>query len=415
VLFIITYLDRVCLSVAGARMQADLHIGPVGWGWVTGVFALSYGIFEIPTGALGDRIGPRKVLTRIVLWWSAFTAMTGAITSFPILLLSRFCFGAGEAGAFPNGSVAVGRWFPVRERARAFGTILMSSQLGGIVAPLLVVPIQMRYGWRASFYIFGVLGVLWSAAWYAWFRDSPAEKSGVTQAELDETRDLPKAAEHKLPWSIALRSVNLWAIMVLALCYFYPYFFFQSWFHTYLIKARGYSERDLYLSTLPYIVGACSNACGGLISNALVAKLGLKWGRRSLGLVGLTVSAVCAIGVIVTSDRTLVLIFLSCIYGGITFQQPSVFAACLDIGGEYAGAVTGAMNTAAQAGGFISSIAFGYLVQRFGGYTAPFIPMAALLVVGVLMWLVIDPTRQLIPDSYEPSDTAGAVPHLIAE
>jgi MFS family permease len=292
----------------------------------------------------------------------------------------------------------------VRERARAFGVILMSSQLGGIVAPLLVVPIQMRYGWRASFYLFGVLGVLWSGAWYAWFRDSPAEKAGVTEAELAETRDLPHAAEHTLPWSIALRSVDLWAIMVLAFCYFYPYFFFQSWFHTYLIQARGYSERDLYLSTLPYIVGAGSNALGGLASNALGARLGLKWGRRSAGFAGLTLSTLSALGVLLSHDRTLVLVFLSSMYGGITFQQPSVFAACLDIGGEYAGAVTGAMNTAAQAGGFISSIAFGYLVMHFGNYTAPFVPMVMLLAVGAVLWLVVDPTLRLIPEAAPPGD-----------
>src|SRR5947209_6598733 len=112
ILFAITYLDRVCISVAGPRMQEDLHISPIGWGWVTGIFTLSYCLFEIPTGALGDRIGPRRVLTRVVLWWSAFTALTGAMFGYYPLLATRFLFGAGEAGAFPNSSVVVARWFP---------------------------------------------------------------------------------------------------------------------------------------------------------------------------------------------------------------------------------------------------------------------------------------------------------------
>jgi MFS transporter, ACS family, glucarate transporter len=101
-LALVTYLDRVCIAVAGPQMQDTLHISPEGWGWVTSVFFFSYAAFEIPTGALGDRIGPRRVLARVVLWWSAFTSLTGAVLSYPLLLLIRFCFGMGEAGAYPR-------------------------------------------------------------------------------------------------------------------------------------------------------------------------------------------------------------------------------------------------------------------------------------------------------------------------
>jgi len=411
-LLVITYLDRVCISVAGPRMQEDLHIGAVGWGWVTGVFAFAYAVFEIPSGVLGDRIGPRRVLTRIVLWWSAFTSLTGAVTGYYPLLATRFFFGVGEAGAFPNTSVAVARWFPVRERGRALGISLMASQIGGGIAPLLVVPIQAHYGWRASFYAFGFLGVAWSVIWYWWFRDSPTEKAGITQAELDETRDLVAKADHSLPWAIALRSGNLWAIMAVAFCYVYSFFFFQSWFHTYLVKGRGYSESDLLLSTLPYLVAACANGCGGFASNALVRRLGLKWGRRSIGLVGLGSATVFTVAVLLTEERLLALIFLSLLYGGITFQQPAAFAVCLDIGGKYAGAVTGAFNTASQVGSLVSSVVFGYLVNRTGSYDVPFIPMAALLVIGALLWLKIDPARELIPGIETVSKTALPVEFL---
>ena len=158
-LSVITYLDRVCIAVAGPRMQDSLHISPQAWGWVTSVFFLSYGAFEIPTGALGDRIGPRRVLTRIVLWWSAFTSLTGVVSSYWLLLFVRFCFGMGEAGAYPNASTVIARWIPQRRRARAWGIVWMTSQIGAAMSPLLVVPIQMRYGWRASFCLFGILGV----------------------------------------------------------------------------------------------------------------------------------------------------------------------------------------------------------------------------------------------------------------
>jgi MFS transporter, ACS family, glucarate transporter len=180
----ITYLDRVCISVAGPRMQEKLHINPIGWGWVTGVFTLSYCLFEIPTGALADRIGPRRVLTRIVLWWSAFTALTGAMTSYYPLLLTRFLFGAGEAGAFPSSSVVVARWFPPAQRATMSGVTLMASQIGGAITPLLVVPIQSRYGWRAPFFVFGLLGVGWVAVWYFnWGSHQP--RSYMPQPKID--------------------------------------------------------------------------------------------------------------------------------------------------------------------------------------------------------------------------------------
>ncbi len=185
-LLVITYLDRVCIAVAGPRMQEALHLSPVAWGWVTGLFTVSYAAFEIPGGALGDRLGPRRVLTRIVLWWSLFTSLTGVASNYYVLLLVRFCFGMGEAGAYPNAGIAISRWFPPAKRTSAWGIGSMSSQLGGAIAPLLVVPIQIRYGWRASFYVFGVLGVVWSIVWYRWFRDSPAEMPKVSSQEVAE-------------------------------------------------------------------------------------------------------------------------------------------------------------------------------------------------------------------------------------
>ncbi len=396
-LIVITYLDRVCISVAGPRMQDSLHIGPAAWGWVSGIFTFAYAAFEIPSGVLGDRIGPRRVLTRIVLWWSAFTSITGLAGGYISLLVTRFLFGAGEAGAFPNTSIVVARWFPAPERGRALGIILAAAQIGGAIAPLLVVPIQIRYGWRASFYLFGILGAVWAAIWYACFRDSPPEKRGVPQAERNES-PAPVAPGHgTLPWGQALSSRNFWAVMITAFCYIYTYNFFQTWFHTYLVKARGFSEKDLLLSSLPFVLAACANLTGGLASQVLVQRIGLKWGRCALGALGLGVAAGCTIAVRFTDSPTLALALLSLAYAGITLQQPIMFAVCLDIGGSYAGAMVGAMNTASQLGGFLGAIAFGYLVAHTGSYNIGFLPMAALLLLGTWLWLRIDPTEPLTP------------------
>ena len=394
-LFAITYIDRVCISVAGPRMQEDLQIDPVGWGWVTAMFTLSYCLFEIPTGALGDRIGPRRVLTRVVLWWSAFTSLTGMVSNYYLLLIARFCFGAGEAGAFPNASIVVARWFPASQRASMAGVLLMASQIGGAVAPLLVVPIQIRYGWRASFYVFGLTGVIWAAVWYSWFRDSPAEKPGVSKTELDETAANPPAPAHGFPWRIALRSESVVAMMGTAFCYVYVYSFFQTWFHTFLVRGRGFSEGSLVLSALPYAVAACANITGGAVSDALVRRLGLKWGRRVLGIAGLGGASLLAIAIMATEQQLITIVLLSLVYGGITLQQSGVFGVCLDIGGKHAGSMVGLMNTSAQVGALLSSLAYGYIVDRFHSYDAPFVPMATLLFVGALLWFRIDASREI--------------------
>ena len=399
-LFAITYIDRVCISVAGPRMQEDLGIDPVGWGWVTAMFTLSYCLFEIPTGALGDRIGPRRVLTRVVLWWSAFTSLTGAVSNYYLLLITRFCFGAGEAGAFPNASIVVSRWFPPSQRASMAGVLLMASQIGGAIAPLLVVPIQMRYGWRASFYVFGALGVLWAAVWYSWFRDTPAEKPGVSQAELESITAVAPSHGHAFPWRIALRSETVLAMAATAFCYVYVYTFFQTWFHTFLIKGRGFTEGSLLLSALPYAVAACANLGGGAASDALVRRLGVKWGRRSLGVAGLGSACLFTIAAMLTTQQLLTVILLSLVYGAITFQQAGVFGVCLDIGGRHAGSMVGLMNTSAQVGGLLSSVAYGYIVERFHSYDAPFVPMAAVLCLGALFWLKIDASEEVSTPSF---------------
>lgn len=394
----ITYLDRVAISVAGPRIQESLSIGPEMWGWVVGIFTVSYALFEIPTGRMGDRIGARRVLTRVVLWWSAFTAFTGLTSNYYVLLVIRFCFGAGEAGALPNIAVSLSRWFPIAERARAMGVIFMFMQAGGALAPLVIVPIQARFGWRTSFYILGVIGGVWCLAWYWWYRDTPAEKENVSRSEIDEIGVRSFADNHSLPWGIALRSTNLWAILALAFCYVFSLYFFISWLHTFLVRGRGFSEGDLLLSTAPAILGACGNLSGGFVSDALVRRLGLTWGRRAVGLMGLSLASCCTIVTILTTNKLATLLLLGLVYAGITLQQTVVATVAIDIGRKYVGGIMGVFNTVASVGGFVFSVSFGYFVRWFGSYDLALIPVALMLAIGALAWLRVDATEEIIPD-----------------
>src|SRR5882724_694681 len=179
----VTYLDRVCISVTAKQIMRELKLSELQMSFVFSAFTLAYAIFEIPTGYWGDRIGTRRVLMRIVLWWSSFTVLTAGAFSYPSLLAVRFLFGIGEAGAWPNVARTFSRWFPRQERGTAQGIFFMGAHLAGGLTPMLVTALLVYFNWRSLFALFGSLGFIWSWAWYRWFRDSPAEHPGVGAAE----------------------------------------------------------------------------------------------------------------------------------------------------------------------------------------------------------------------------------------
>lgn len=409
VLSVITYLDRICISVAGPRMQDDLGLSPKEWGWVLGAFIVSYGLFEIPTGAMGDRLGHRRVLTRIVLWWSAFTALTGAAWNYAVLVVVRFLFGAGEAGAYPNISGAISHWFPVVERARAQGIVWAASRVGGALSPLIVVPLLNLVGWRGTFFLFGGLGVGWALVWYAWYRDHPTKQPGITAAELAEiTRGGGVAAAHAaVPWAQLFRSRQLWLIMAMYWCYVWGSMFYLTWFPTYLVRGRGLTQAEMGVyASLPFILGAMANVAGGQLGDRLVRRFGLRFGRRVMGSVCLLISAGFLVATAATTGKLTGVALLALGFGVMDCMLPSAWSLCLDIGGRYSGAVSGAMNTAGSAGGFVCTLLFGYLVNAFGDYNLPIFVIAAMVALAACLFWLIDPTESAFPEPA--AETAAA-------
>ncbi len=387
-LAIITFLDRISIAVAGPRIQQELGIGPERWGWVIGAFVLAYGLFEVPTGALGDRMGQRRVLARIVLWWSAFTALTGMATSFVPLLATRFLFGIGEAGAYPNMSGVIVRWFPLHERARTQGFIWAASRLGGALSPLIVVPMQAAIGWRNTFFLLGAVGVVWVVVWLALYSDTPSG-SGAEKV----------AAHVAVPWGILLRQPQLWLIFTMYFFYAWGSWFYFGWFPTYLVKAAGFTEAEMGVySSLPFFCGALGNVAGGYLSDALAKRFGLKLGRRLVGCVSLTVSAMLLVAMTLTRDKAAIVVLASLGFGVADLMLPGAWAVCLDIGHKYAGVVTGTMNTAGQLGGFVCSVLFGYIAQARGNYYEPLWLVAGMVLVAAFLFTRIDPTRPLVAE-----------------
>lgn len=382
-LSILTFVDRLCIAVAGPRMQADLGISTEQWGWVLGAFVLSYGLFEIPTGMMGDRWGQRAVLARIVLWWSAFTALTGAMNSFVPLLATRFLFGAGEAGAYPNMAGVVARWFEKSSHAKAQGYIWGASRAGGAIAPLVVVPLQQAFGWRAAFWIFGSLGVLWCAAWLIWYRD-PAVAPETDHSTV-------AGGGHSWPWREILASRQMWIIMAMYASYAWGSWFYFSWLHTYLVKGRGFTEDEMAAaSSLPFAFGAAANICGGYLSDYASRKWGVRKGRTRVGSTCLAASAFMLVATAMLPGKLPAAILLTLGFGVMDLMLPSAWALCIEIGGAHAGAVTGAMNTAGQLGGFVCTVVFGYVVSATASYHAPLFVIAAMLLISAALFQRID-------------------------
>jgi MFS family permease len=281
---VVTYLDRICISAAAPFIMADLRLTMLQMSVVFSAFTLAYSLFEVPSGWRGDVVGARRVLTRIVLWWSAFTMLTGAAGSLRALVVIRFLFGAGEAGAFPNVQRSFSRWFPARERGRANGVLFLGSRLGGALAPALAILLIQRGGWRASFVVFGALGVVWAALWHAWYRDSPAEHPAVDDRErawIAQDGDSPDAeppGRDAVPWRCLLTSRNLYAICGMYFAFGYGLYFYFTWLPTYLIRVLGFSAlAGGFFAGLPFLLAGGADLAGGWLTDRLSMAAACGW------------------------------------------------------------------------------------------------------------------------------------------
>jgi sugar phosphate permease len=387
------------MNVVSKYVKEDLDLDNQSFGYILGAFSLAYALFELPTGILGDRIGPRKVLNRVVLWWSGFTALTGTAFGFVYLLIVRFLFGMGEAGAYPNASIAIARWFPAVEVGRAQSVIWAAGRIGGALTPLLVIPLVHLVGWRMAFFILGVVGSIWAAAWYYWFRDNPSEHKGITQKEIDEIESARKnaAISHKIHWKTIIKNPNIWLLMIMCHLFFYASYFFTNWSSTYFQEGRMMTEdQTKNFISLSYFLGAIGCIVGGFASDFLSKKFGLKLGRRIVGVAGLGLSSICFLGAGMTTDNQLAGYLLALCVFLKDLTLPVAFAVCVDIGKRNSGTVTGAMNFAGQMGGFFITIIFGTIVQQTGNFNYPLFLIAGCLIVASALWFFIDPTEEIV-------------------
>ena len=397
-LTLVTYLDRVCIAATATAMRAELGLSRIEMGQVLSAFIWGYVLFEIPGGWLADRFGARSLLARIVIWWSVFTAATGVAWSYWSLLAIRFLFGCGEAGAFPGCASAISRWFPATERGRAQAVIMVGSRLGGAFAPAVVIALMVVTGWRAVFWIFAVLGLVWAAGWMAWYRNSPEEHPAISRGELayiQAGRGQPPESQ-PVPWGLLVRNRNVWALCAMYSGYTWGLYFYLTWLPTYLEEGRGLSLPQVgFYAALPMLAGAVCNALGGALTDWLSRRISLRWARRLPAMAGLLGAAVFLAIAAVAESNTVNITALALSFGSADLILAICWATCLDIGREHGGTVSGTMNSLGQVGGAFAPITVAWLREAYDSWEVPLLISAAYYVVSALLWLAIDAEKPL--------------------
>ena len=398
-LILITYLDRVTISLVGVRIKAAFHLTNTQFGYALGAFALAYALFEIPSALLGDRLGQRKAFLRIVIWWSFFTALTGAVTGLSSLIMVRFLFGMGEAGAYPNSTGTVSRWFPKSETSRGISWFSMGASSGAALAPLIVIPIAAVYGWRMPFILNGAFGLVWVLVCYLWFRDQPSEMKRITQQEKEFIVANRRFVSHKLPfpWIDAFSKPSLWLLAIAYLCGQWANYFFVAWMPNYLQEGKHFSEHEMKMTTTwLFIFGILSALLAGFFSDWLIWRKGIGFSRRFIGISCYTIIALLVFISAKSSDHLTVTLCLVSAHFFLPVSVINSFSACVDMGGEHACTMAGIMNFFGQTGAFIMSIFFGKIVDLAHSFDAPQFLMTGVLLIGALLWIGIDASKIII-------------------
>ncbi|MEO7146074.1 MAG: MFS transporter [Bryobacteraceae bacterium] len=387
-LSMITYVDRVCISVAKDPISSEMHLSDTAMGLVFSAFALGYALAQIPCGWLADRFGPRLVLTFVVTLWSALTALTGAAWNLATLVTIRFLFGISEAGAYPGGARAICNWLPFGERGRANGILFSGSRLGGAVSFPLLAWMLTRWHWRTSFWILGGLGLAWALFWLLWFRDHPEATTAKHEA----------AAHSGLGLADIFQSMPIGLAMLQYFASNFTFFIGLSWMLPYLKRQFHLSdEHAVAFAMAPLLAGTFSQWMAGWLVDALYRSRYRAWSRRIPAILGFGVSTIGLLALTQAgTPMAAAVCFTLAVFGSDMTVSPS-WVFCADIAGKNAGSVSGAMNMVGNLGSFVSANAFPALAAATGSGAAYFFCAAVFNVLGILCWFMMRSVGRIEP------------------
>ncbi len=398
-----TYMDRVCISSAKGDIMKDLQINDQMMGWIFGIFALGYALFQVPSGWFADRFGPRKALTVVVSFWSTFTALTGAAFNAVSMLVMRFIFGVGEAGAFPGATRAFYKWLPVKERGIAQGINFSGSRIGAGISYFLMPLVISLIGWRLTFVANGVVGVLWVTVWLLWFRDNPKDNPQISQEELDyieQGRESEFVVSQKVSFAEIFTSSNMFLAMAQYFASNITFFICLSWLPSYLKETWG--DGAEFYAAIPVFCAATANWASGSLVTYLYKKGYHVGSRRIPAIIGFALGTVGLLLATQTQELKSFVIFFSIAVYGVDMTLSPSWAFCMDIGGDKSGAVSGSMNMVGNIGSAVSAIIFPYFVanitlpyfaESVGTANSFFVFAAVLNVLAIISWVFMNPRR----------------------
>ena len=406
VLSAVAFLDRVNISIAGSSLAAAYGLNNIQLGWVFSAFLIGYALFQTPGGRLADLLGPRRVLAAGVVWWGVFTALTASVPTrvagaLFLFISVRFLLGAGEAVMYPASNQFVARWIPEQERGIANGWIFAGVGAGAGLSPPLITFVMLHYGWRSSFWLCAVIGLVAGAVWYLAARDRPEEHGSVSASELAHietglsVNTSSREEKELVPWSTILKSREVLAVTFSYFSFGYVAWIFFSWFFIYLAQVRHMNlKASAYYASLPFLAMAAGCALGGLISDWLARKYGTRVGRSYLAAAVILLAGIfLALGAEVDSAR-LASVVLAGGAGALYLAQSSFWSVTARLAGRSSGSVSGFMNMGAQIGGAVTASLTPVIAKHFG-WTASFLVAAGLCVLGAAAWMIVDPERTL--------------------
>lgn len=404
---IVTYIDRVNISVAARQMMPAFGLTDQEMGYVFSAFVIGYACFQIPGGWLGDRWGARIVLVVALLWWSTFTALTAivAVTSLAAslgivgaLALVRFLLGVGEAVALPTFNRAVTDWLPAHRRGLGIGIAIGGIGVGAAVTPPVTAWIMVNYGWQTAFYLSATLGIGLAACWWPLARDRSAAHSwNRSDQHPPGDRHAPVPNLSPVPWASLARTPTVWWLVLSYSCLGYVAYVYMSWFYLYLVNERGFDMlRGGMFASAPFLAILASCPLGGWATDRLALRYGVTRGRRLVGMTGMFLAAgSMGLGAAVQSP-SLAIAGLSSGAGWLYFTVGAYWSSTSDLSKQHAGSLSGLMNTGANIGGAISPTVTPWIAHEWG-WPASLGAAALLALAGGLMWLKIDPGKGLAP------------------
>jgi sugar phosphate permease len=338
--------------------------------------------------------------------WSATAVMTGAAFGFGSLFGARFLLGLSESGAFPVASRGMQLWFPRVERGRIQGTTHFFSRFAVAVTPFIAGSILLAFGWRAIFYIFGSLGIVWAIAFSFFYRDLPEDHNGVNPMELarirgvnpDGTIKTPAISHLATPWKQILLSPNMWFISLGYFCFFFGTNFYLTWYPTYLREHLHMSIRSLGIwGSVPLFAGMAGDVTGGSLSDMILKTTGnAKLARRVVAAPGFLLASVFVVPAALTANRISSILFLAASFFFLEWVIGPAWAVPMDVGGQFSGTVTGVMNMVGALGGASTAVVYGSLFNR-GFWVAPFLVSAGVMLLGALIWtFLINPEQSVV-------------------